>query len=196
MKRVLLILAGMTCLATAQAAPADRSGKEIVDQVCGPSCHFTGKKNAPKISDREAWAERARKGMPIMTETAIRGVREMPAHGGKASVSDLELSRAINYMLTGNDNAKIDVPYASPVSMSGKELVEVRCKECHGSGKDGAPRIGNMQDWAPRLAGGMDAMIRNAITGHKKMPARAGMASLSDQELKLAAQHMFTTAAQ
>lgn len=192
-KQTLIALASLVCLASTQVMAEERGGKQVVDQICGPSCHFEGKKGAPMISDMQAWSERAKKGMSAMTTAAIRGIREMPAHGGKASVSDIELSRAIHFMVTGKEDPGIDKPFAAPVAMTGKELAELKCQECHSSGKDGAPRMGHLPDWAPRLSKGIDAMVTNAVHGHKKMPARAGMATLSDAELKLAATYMFSS---
>jgi cytochrome c5 len=74
---------------------------------------------------------------------------------------------------------------------SGKEIVEVRCKDCHEQGKDGAPRIGDQAAWIPRLKNGLDVTVRSAIHGHGKMPARGGMAEFTDTEIRRAIVYMF-----
>ena len=171
------------------AATAERSGKEVVESVCA-TCHATGKEGAPRMDDRAAWAERAKQGLGKLTEHAISGVRKMPAHGGQAGLSDLEMSRGIAYMVSGGHTVDPKKPYASPTHISGKELVEKRCVECHGTGKNGAPRIGDKSAWEPRLNKGVDVLLKSAIQGHNAMPARAGMANLSDAELNAAMTYM------
>ena len=69
---------------------------------------------------------------------------------------------------------------------SGKEVVDTVCIACHGPGKDGAPKIGDIDAWKPRLQNGVAPLVNSAIGGHKGMPARGGMASLSDAEIRAA----------
>jgi cytochrome c5 len=176
---------------TAFAATPDRSGQEVVEQVCA-ACHATGKDGAPKVGDMTAWLQRAAKGLAEMNTNAIRGYRGMPAHGGSGGVSDVEISRAIFYMMSGRES-NVAKPFSSPVSRSGKEIVAAKCIECHGTGAHGAPKIGVMADWTPRLKTGIDAMVANAIRGHNQsMPARGGMPNLSDAEIKLASEYMLS----
>jgi cytochrome c5 len=47
-----------------------------------------------------------------------------------------------------------------------------------------------MEAWKPRLQGGVDALVKSAIRGHNAMPSRAGMASLSDADMKAAVVYM------
>jgi cytochrome c5 len=78
-----------------------------------------------------------------------------------------------------------------PVERSGAEIVQAQCAKCHQSGVSGAPRIGNRDDWIPRMKQGLDAVVRSAISGHGAMPARGGMANLTDTEMKNAVVYMF-----
>lgn len=175
--------------AIGHAAAAERSGKEVVEAVC-IACHGSGKDGAPRIDDRAAWAKRAAQGLDQVTEHAITGYRKMPAHGGQPELSDLEISRGIAYMVSGGHAVDPIKPYSSPLHLSGEQIVQARCQECHGSGTDGAPRIGDMAAWKPRLASGLDALVQSAIRGHGGMPARGGLAQLSDAELKAAVTFM------
>jgi cytochrome c5 len=171
------------------AQAADRTGKEVVETVCG-ACHITGKDGAPKIGDRADWAKRASQGLATVTEHAITGMRKMPAHGGQGSLTDLEMSRAVAYMVS--DGAAVDPTksYSSPKQYSGEQLVKERCAECHANGKGGAPKIGEMADWKPRLQSGVEPLVSSAIRGHNAMPARAGMGNLSDADIRAAVTHM------
>jgi len=176
-------------LLTAPAVAADRSGKEVVNSVCS-TCHATGKDGAPKIGDQAAWAERAAKGLDKLTQNAISGIRNMPAHGGQAALTDLEMTRAVGYMVSGGKatDAKKAVKSAKP--RTGEQVVQARCQECHTTGKQGAPKLGDMNDWKPRLQNGVDPLVKSAIGGHNNMPARGGMADLSDGEMKAAVEFM------
>ena len=78
---------------SADAQRKERSGKDVVDSVCG-SCHATGKDKAPRIGDTKAWAGRASQGLTALTDHALKGIRKMPAHGGAAGLSDIEVEGA------------------------------------------------------------------------------------------------------
>lgn len=177
-----LLLAGCT---TGLAIAAERTGKEVVDTVCS-ACHATGKDGAPKIGDQQAWSERASKGLNNLTKNAITGVRKMPAHGGQAKLSDVEMSRAVAYMVSGGHAVDTNKAYATPQSRTGEEIVKVRCQECHATGKNGSPKLGDVEAWKPRLKNGVEPLVKSAINGHNAMPARGGMADLSDAEMKTA----------
>jgi cytochrome c5 len=176
-----------TC--SSQVLAADRTGKQVVDAVCA-SCHTTGIDGAPKIGDQAAWAQRASKGLDKLTANSITGVRGMPAHGGQASLSDLEMSRAVGYMVSGGNAADTNKVYSSPNLRSGDQVVQERCQECHNSGKSGAPKLGDMEAWKPRLVNGVQPLVKSAISGHNGMPARGGLANLSDAEIKSAVEYM------
>lgn len=171
------------------AQAADRSGKDVVESVCA-ACHATGKDGAPKIGDRAAWAERAAKGLDKLTANAITGLRNMPAHGGQAALTDLEMSRAVGYMVSDGKAVDTKKVYSAPRSRTGEQIVAERCQDCHGTGKNGAPKIGDVEAWKPRLAGGVDRVVGSAINGHNAMPARGGMSNLSDAEMRSAVEAM------
>lgn len=187
-KKIALIMM-ILGLCSLQAQAADRSGKEVVDTTCA-SCHISGKDGAPKIGDQAAWSQRASKGLDKLTANAITGVRNMPAHGGQAALSDLEMSRAVGYMVSGGKAADTNKAYSSPNTRSGEQVVKERCQDCHADGKNGAPKLGDMSAWKPRLTKGVDPLVKSATGGHKGMPARGGMADLSDTEMKAAVEYM------
>ena len=83
---------------------------------------------------------------------------------------------------------------ATPPERSGEEIVRAQCSKCHESGLGGAPKIGDREAWILRLKAGLDPVVRSAINGHGKMPARGGMANLTDRELRSAIVYMFTPA--
>ena len=176
------------------ATAAERTGQEIVTQVCA-DCHAEGKDGAPRIGDMAAWLKRTPKGLVTLTEHAITGFGNMPAHGGQPSLSDLEMSRAVAFMVSAGYAADPAKPYASPSIMTGEQLVQRHCQNCHVEGLAGAPRLNNFDDWRPRLLQGMDPLVRSAMEGHKAMPARAGLAQLGDTDLRAAVVYMVVQSA-
>jgi cytochrome c5 len=80
---------------------------------------------------------------------------------------------------------------------TGEQIVKQKCIACHGAEaakKSGAPAIDDRAAWAPRMKRGLDATVASAIKGHGAMPARGGMADLTDRELRAAIVYMFNTA--
>ncbi len=185
----LLLSMSAAALSAAPVQADERSGKEVVETICA-TCHATGKDGAPKIGDKEAWSQRAAKGLDKLTQNAVTGVRKMPAHGGQAALSDIEMSRAVGYMVSGGHSTDTNKAYSSPKTRTGAQVVEERCKECHAEGKSGAPKLGDMNDWKPRLKNGVAPLVKSAINGHNSMPARGGLANLSDAEMKSAVEFM------
>ena len=75
-------------------------------------------------------------------------------------------------------------------SKSGKDVYNSVCMSCHMSGAAGAPITGEVDQWGDRLAKGNDTLYSNAINGIGVMPAKGGLMSLSDEEVKLAVDYM------
>lgn len=177
----------------ADAQRKERLGKDVVDAVCG-ACHVTGKNNAPRIGDAKAWAGRASQGLTALTDHALTGIRNMPAHGGSAGVSDIEIERAIITMVNKSGGHWVEpVGGATPaVVRSSETIVQGQCAKCHQSGQDGAPKIGDRPAWIPHLKKGLDPLVASAVHGHGPMPARGGLADLSDQEIRGAIVYMFS----
>jgi cytochrome c5 len=190
-----VVAAAIVALATTGAANAqttERTGKQVVDSLC-ISCHGSGASGAPKIGDKKAWADRAAKGLSGLSKNALAGIRQMPAHGGNMKLTDIEVERAITYMVnqSGGHWTEPVSRTAATAPRSGKEIVEAQCVKCHGKGVGGAPKIGDRAAWTPRLQQGLDTVVASAIHGHGAMPPRGGMADLTDAEIRSAIVYMF-----
>ena len=179
----------------AQAQAAERSGKAVVEAVCA-GCHGTGANGAPKIGDKKAWSKRASQGLTGLTQHALKGMREMPSHGGKLDLTDLEIGRAVAYMVNKSGGKWKEPASAKDMAAerTGQQIVKAQCSKCHEKGVGGAPRIGDHAAWAPRLKDGMESAVRSAIRGHGGMPARGGLAELTDNEVRAAVAYMFNPA--
>lgn len=81
---------------------------------------------------------------------------------------------------------------AKPVvsGKSGEEVVKGVCAMCHAGGLMGAPKIGDKDGWAPRIAQGYDTLVQHALHGIRMMPAKGGNPGLSDAEVARAVAYM------
>jgi cytochrome c5 len=191
-----LAFAAPVVLQEAGAQGGGRSGKEVVDAVC-LSCHGTGANGAPKIGNRNAWSKRASQGLTGLTQNALKGIRQMPAHGGNPGLTDLEIGRAVTYMVNRSGGRWVEPISEKDMAAerSGEQVVKSQCTKCHQDGAGGAPRIGDKNAWVPRMKQGLDYLVRSAIRGHGGMPPRGGAANLTDSEIRAAITYMFNPVA-
>lgn len=67
------------------------------------------------------------------------------------------------------------------------------CFSCHASGMGGAPRPGDTNAWAPRVAMGEAALLRSTIEGiPPAMPAKGLCMQCSEEELAAAIDYLVT----
>lgn len=76
-----------------------REGKVIYEGVCH-TCHTAGLLGAPKLGDKGAWSARIGKGTATLHQHAIQGFNAMPAKGGNADLLDVEVTNAVDYMVS------------------------------------------------------------------------------------------------
>lgn len=79
---------------------------------------------------------------------------------------------------------------AAGEEQSGEQVVKTACAACHASGALGAPKIGDLASWQPRIGQGYDTLVQHAIEGIRTMPARGGNPDLTDNEVAKAVVHM------
>lgn len=78
------------------------AGREIYLIECA-GCHDEGEEGAPALTKTEEWQTRSNKGLTVLLDHAINGFQgpdgKMPARGGTPSLTDEEVTNAVNYML-------------------------------------------------------------------------------------------------
>ena len=123
--------------------------------------------------------------------------REAPEY--KAAVA--ERIRPIGQVLLPGD----DIPAASAIEtaptpepvaevLTGPQVYNQACLACHGAGIGGAPVLGDVAIWTPRIAQGLDTLVDHAINGFTGelgyMPPKGGRLDLSDAEVTAAVEYM------
>jgi cytochrome c5 len=191
---------GHVVLAEASGPKGMLTGQQVYGQVC-KTCHEAGLAGAPKFGDKVAWSARIAQGETTLSQHAIAGYQGkagvMPAKGGNADLTDNEVRRAVAYM-ANNAGATWTEP-AAPVAVvgsserTGEQVVAETCGKCHETGEGGAPKIGDRTAWVKRAKDGYARVLQSALKGHAGMPARGGLAELSDAEVKRALDYMIAS---
>lgn len=79
--------------------------------------------------------------------------------------------------------------------LSGPQVFNEACYLCHAPpGVPGAPVVGDVAAWAPRVSQGIEVLLERAINGYQGeqgfMPAKGGRVDLSDDEVISAVEYM------
>lgn len=179
-----------------------QSGEAVYKLACA-ACHTTGAAGAPKLGDAGAWAPRLKQGYETLVKHSVEGFKGMPAKGGNPDLDPIEVARAMVFM-ANQAGAKFKEPEAPSAaaprdklgSHSGEQVVAEACGACHREGTGGAPKIGDWAAWKPRVEKGLEILYESAVAGHGGMPARGGMAKLTDAEIRRAIEYMFNAGKQ
>lgn len=87
-----------------------------------------------------------------------------------------------------------DLEQVQAATLPGQVNYDQFCSICHKVGVGGAPILGDMDHWTPRIANGIDALVDNAINGMSSdngvMPPKGGFLQLSDQDVRDAVTYM------
>ncbi|MCR9278520.1 MAG: c-type cytochrome [Pseudomonadaceae bacterium] len=89
-----------------------------------------------------------------------------------------------------SSNAALTAP---PVSTApdGEGIYNKFCFSCHAAGVAGAPKLGDVEAWAPRIAQGMDVLMKHVVEGMPPgMPAKGLCNQCSNEELAASLDYM------
>jgi len=189
---------GEVKLAGATGLRGQLTGEQVFGQVC-KTCHEAGLAGAPRFGDKAKWVKVIAQGDKVVVEHAVKGIRAMPAKGGNPDLEDVEVQRAVVYMANkvgaGWKEPAAPAPVPGVAERTGEQVVAAACGKCHQSGEGGAPKIGDRDEWRQRAKDGYSRVMQSALKGHAGMPARGGLADLSDAEIKRAVEYMMNSGA-
>ena len=114
-----------------------------------------------------------------ISRNSVKGVED---NSRAMAIADESLKPIGNVTAVDKSKAK--------VARKGDEVYKAVCTSCHGTGVLGAPKFGSKDQWAPRVANGLPALIKSATNGKGSMPPRGGDPSITDEELKAAIVYM------
>ena len=125
------------------------------------------------------------------TETAESGATAESSDAAVESGAEVESNAAAESSTGAAETVSSEAQATESVEIPDnvKAAVDSLCAACHISGVGNAPKYGDKDDWAARMANGIDAVAASAIAGKGAMPARGG-SQLTDEEIKLAIQYM------
>ncbi len=97
--------------------------------------------------------------------------------------------------------AAVTAPTPVATVLSGPQVYNAACIVCHQPpGVGGAPPLGDVAAWAPRIAQGIDTLHQHALTGFQGssgfMPPKGGRVDLSDAEIMSAVDYIVGQASQ
>jgi cytochrome c5 len=95
------------------------------------------------------------------------------------------MKKYINVMI-----ASVLLTVSGSLLADGQKTYQTYCQACHATGAANAPKLGDKEAWAPRIATGMDTMLAVATKGKGAMPPKGTCMSCSDEELKAAIEYM------
>jgi len=75
-------------------------------------------------------------------------------------------------------------------SAEGQNIYQKSCQACHATGVAGAPKLGDKEAWAPRIAKGNEALLSSVTNGLKAMPPKGTCMTCSEDELREAMEYM------
>lgn len=91
------------------SVPEERSfnprGEKIYQSSCR-ICHDSGALGAPRLGIQQDWRMRIAKGRKALVDNAVKGMGQMPAKGGRSSLTAREVALAIDYILLKTPSAR------------------------------------------------------------------------------------------
>lgn len=122
--------------------------------------------------------------------TLTLGLLTLASFGVAAETLEDRIKPAGSLCMAGDDCASSLQVAAAAGPRSGQAVYDSKCATCHTTGAAGAPKMGDVAAWTPRMAKGMDVLYTSAISGFNGMPAKGLCFDCSDDEIKASVDYM------
>lgn len=112
-------------------------------------------------------------------------------HDSLIYLSREDLDSIVTYLQTVKSKQPPKPKQSNKIDLKvGEQVFNQYCAGCHGPGHDGAPTIGNTQDWAPRIKLGLNSLYQYAMNGIDGMPPKGTCASCSLTDIQSAVNYI------
>jgi cytochrome c5 len=118
----------------------------------------------------------------LMDPLHLKGVQQNIAPFAHEAIAGQDNS-ALAALSAAKPDAAADVP------TTGEQAFTKVCSACHGTGINGAPKVGDHAAWGPRLAQGKEVLYTHAIGGICGIPPRGG-STWPDNTIHMAVDYM------
>ena len=131
---------------------------------------------------------------PAKSPDAQKQVQERIAPVGAVYAGDTGRAALLAAQDAAKKAAESQVAYGG--TLDGKTIFGNLCTTCHTNAATGAPGITDKAAWAPRIAQGMDTLLKHATEGFQGskglMPAKGGNPSLTNAQVKATVEWMLS----
>jgi len=112
-------------------------------------------------------------------------------HDSLVHLDRADLDAIVVYLKTVKSKTPPKPKSATQVSLKvGEKVYNQYCQGCHTTGAGGAPKMGDVNAWAPIIKLGLNQLYTNAIAGIGGMPPKGTCASCSTAEIQSAVQYI------
>jgi cytochrome c5 len=133
---------------------------------------------------------------PAKNPEAEKEVQQRIAPVGGVYAGDTGRAALLAAQEAAKKAAEAQVAYGG--TLDGKTIFGNLCTTCHTNAATGAPLITDKGAWAPRIAQGLDTLVKHATEGFQGakglMPAKGGNPSLTNDQVKATVEWMISQA--
>ncbi|MEO7393111.1 MAG: c-type cytochrome [Ramlibacter sp.] len=107
----------------------------------------------------------------VVAENKPAGSSSAEVHSlGGVSAQDLDKGVAERIRKVG----MVEIRDANRPLKGGEDVFKAQCTACHTAGVAGAPKLGDVAAWGPRIRTGIEALVQSSLKGKGAMPAQGG----------------------
>ena len=103
---------------------------------------------------------------------AIIGLVYYVTSYNKPGAGAMNMERAVTARI--QKIGSVEIRDAQRQLKTGQEVFTAQCAACHTTGAAGAPKLGDVAAWAPRIKTGYEALLNSAVKGKGAMAAQVG----------------------
>ena len=121
----------------------------------------------------------------------IIGLVYFVVSGNKPAAGAVDVQKSIAQRI--QKVGMVEIRDANRELKTGEEVFKAQCTACHTAGLAGAPKVGDVAAWAPRIATGLEALVNSSLKGKGAMGAHGG-GDFEDMEIARAVVYLANTA--